>query len=49
MYGACDDPEEGYAKRMSVLVDGDGFVAKVYEKVDPATHPGAVLEDLDSL
>jgi peroxiredoxin Q/BCP len=35
--------------RMSYLIDGEGKVAKVYPKVDPANHALEILEDLKSL
>jgi hypothetical protein len=34
---------------MSVLIDGEGRLARVYPKVDPATHPRQVLQDLAEL
>jgi peroxiredoxin Q/BCP len=45
-YGACDDVQAGYAKRISVLIDPQGLVRKVYPKVDAARHPEEVLADL---
>ena len=48
-YGACDDPEDGYAKRISYLIDSEGIVAKTYPKVQPADHPAEVLKDLKEL
>ncbi len=44
-YGACDDSKAGYAKRISVLIDEQGKVQKVYPKVQPADHPDEVLRD----
>ncbi len=35
--------------RMSVLIDPDGKIAKVYEKVRPAEHAAEVLDDLKEL
>ena len=35
--------------RMSFLIDPDGKIAKVYEKVKPAEHAAEVLEDLVEL
>lgn len=37
------------AKRQTFLIDPDGFVAKHYEKVDPDTHSGEILADLEKL
>ena len=45
-YGACDDPNAGSAKRISYLIGPDGKVKKAYPKVNPATHPDEVLQDL---
>lgn len=36
-------------KRMSVLVNPQGKIAKIYDKVNPLTHARDVLEDLKSL
>lgn len=44
-YGACNDPKARYAKRISVLIDESGKVARVYDKVDPRDHPAQVLAD----
>ena len=44
-YGACDDPQAGYAKRISYLLDEQGNVMKAYPKVKPADHPEEVLRD----
>ncbi len=48
-YHACQSPDDGYAKRISYLIDRNGMVARAYETVDPATHPAQVLEDLAKL
>jgi peroxiredoxin Q/BCP len=45
-YGACDQPKARYAKRISILIDEAGKVARVYDQVDPRSHPGQVLADL---
>jgi len=45
-YGACDDAKAGYAKRISVLIDEQGKVQKLYPKVQPADHPEEVLRDV---
>lgn len=39
----------GLTRRMSFLVDPDGRVAKVYEKVRPGAHAEEVLADLREL
>lgn len=35
--------------RISVLIDPEGNIAKVYEKVKPVTHAEEVLQDVQSL
>ncbi len=45
-YGAASKPDEGYAKRISVLINPEGKVAKIYSKVDVKNHPDQVLQDI---
>ncbi len=45
-YGACTDTKARYAKRISILIDESGKVARVYETVNPRDHAGQVLADL---
>jgi peroxiredoxin Q/BCP len=45
-YGACDDPNAEWAKRISYLIGPDGRIRKVYGKVNAAEHPSEVLKDL---
>jgi peroxiredoxin Q/BCP len=45
-YGACDKLQARRAKRMSVLIDETGKVARIYTSVDPRDHAGQVLADL---
>ena len=45
-YGACDSPGARYAERMSFLIDADGRVERVYDKVDPRDHAARVLADV---
>ena len=45
-YGAAADATAGAPKRITVVVDPDGTVAKVYATVKPAEHPRQVLDDL---
>jgi peroxiredoxin Q/BCP len=45
-YGACDEAKARYAKRISILIDEAGNVARIYEKVNPRDHPAQVLADL---
>ena len=41
--------EYGMTHRMSFLIDPEGRIAKVYEKVKPGTHAEEVLADLREL
>jgi peroxiredoxin len=45
-YGAADDTGAKTARRVSVLIDPDGKVAKTWPKVDPKVHPTDVLAAL---
>ena len=45
-YGACDDAKARYAKRISILIDEAGKIARIYDKVNPRDHPAQVLADL---
>jgi peroxiredoxin Q/BCP len=45
-YGACDDASARAARRISYLIGPDGRVMKAYGKVNPASHPVEVLQDL---
>jgi len=47
--GAATDPGQGYARRISYLVDADGTVLVAYAEVDPAKHARQVLEDLKTI
>ena len=48
-YGAAKKPSQWLARRISYLIDPDGRIARVYEKVKPARHPEEVLAALDEL
>jgi thioredoxin-dependent peroxiredoxin len=45
-YGACADNKARYASRISVLIDEDGKIARIYDKVNPRDHPAQVLADV---
>lgn len=45
-YGACQDPRARYPERISVLIDEQGRVMRVYDRVDPRDHAARVLADL---
>jgi len=44
-YGACADAKARYASRISFLIDENGRIAQVYDKVNPRDHPAQVLAD----
>ncbi len=45
-YGAAADTDVGHPARITIIIDGDGKVAKVYDKVVAVDNPGEVLADL---
>ena len=45
-YSAARSADEGYARRISYVVDESGVIAHAYAKVDPQTHLDVVLADL---
>jgi peroxiredoxin Q/BCP len=45
-YGACVDIKARYPERMSFLIDADGRVERVYDRVDPRDHAARVLADV---
>ena len=45
-YGAAESPDQERPKRVSILIDADGKVAKIYDGFDAETHPAEVLDDL---
>jgi len=45
-YGAADDASARTARRVSVLIDPQGKVHKVWPKVDVKAHPNDVLESI---
>ena len=46
-YGAARTADEGYARRISYVIDESGKVLCVYKKVDPQEHLDTVLAALD--
>ena len=48
-YGACEDPKDEYAKRISYVIDPEGKVARVFPKVSPKTHDDEVLAALAAI
>lgn len=47
-YGAARTFDEGYAKRISYVIDEEGKILLVYPEVDPAGHLDTILRDLES-
>ena len=45
-YGACDEPNAGYADRITYVIDEDGFISQAFSHVETRTHPAKVLEAL---
>lgn len=45
-YGACDNAQAGYARRVSYLIDEQGKILQAYDAVNPRSHPAEVLADL---
>lgn len=45
-YGAARTADEGYAKRISYLIDEAGKILKAYPDVKPDEHLDCVLRDL---
>ena len=47
-YHAARTADEGYARRISYLIDADGKILSAYKGVDPRTHLDVILKDLDA-
>jgi len=45
-YGACANAQARHAARISVLIDEQGKISRIYDKVNPRDHAGQVLADL---
>ncbi len=48
-YGAAKKPRQWFARRISYLIDPEGRIARVYEKVKAGKHADEVLATLDEL
>ncbi len=46
LYGACDAPDAGFARRITYVINAEGVIQRAYPKVDPAVHAKQVLEDI---
>jgi thioredoxin-dependent peroxiredoxin len=45
-YGACDSPDDEYAKRITYVIDSEGKIKQVYGKVNASKHPEELLQTL---
>lgn len=43
-YGACKTPQDGYAKRITYVIDETGKITDALPKVDPSTHTDEMLK-----
>ncbi len=48
-YGAATSDTQGWAARITVVLDDRGCLVHTYEEVNPLTHPQEVLDDLEQL
>lgn len=46
-YGACDNAQADYARRISYLIDENAKILKAYDSVSPRSHPAEILADLE--
>jgi len=42
-YGACDGPEDGYAKRYTFVIGPDGILEQAIDTQDPGGQAGELL------
>lgn len=45
-YGACDGPEDGYAKRYTYVIGADGRIEQAIDTQDPAAQAAELLASL---
>ncbi len=45
-YHAARSADEGYARRISYVIDESGVIQLAYKQVDPQTHLEQILGDL---
>jgi peroxiredoxin len=45
-YGAADSAAAGFAKRITYVIGPDGKILQAHLKVDPKSHPRAILDSL---
>lgn len=45
-YGACDEPTDGYARRITYVINPEGRISHAFEKVDAREHPEQLLCEL---
>jgi peroxiredoxin len=46
MYGACESAQDESAKRITYVIDPQGYVKEVFGKVSAAKHPEELLHML---
>ena len=46
VFGVEDPADPGWPKRISFLIGPDGLIVKIFDPVDPTTHPAQVLAEL---
>ena len=45
-YGAADSPAAGVPRRVTYVIGPEGKILQAHEKVEPRSHPRAILESL---
>ena len=45
-YGACSTPEDGYARRITVLISAEGRIERVIDVTNAKDHPAELLATL---
>ncbi len=45
-YGAVNNIGDKWPNRISILIDENGLVERIYERVDPRDHPANVLAEI---
>ncbi len=45
-YGACERPDDQYARRIAYVIDENGLIAQAHPKVDAKSYPREQLETL---
>ncbi len=45
-YSACDEPTDGYARRITYVIDPEGRISHAFEQVNAREHPEELLCEL---